>query len=117
MAWRILWSGNYSILYYSGGYEIHLLISIGYTTPTANPNYELWAMIWHYWFIHCNKCFTLVWVAGDAMCTVGKFTESSALFLRGGAVPVFELGFTLARQALYHLSHSTNPFLCWLFSR
>jgi hypothetical protein len=24
---------------------------------------------------------------------------------------------TLARQALYHLSHCTNPFLWWVFSR
>jgi hypothetical protein len=24
---------------------------------------------------------------------------------------------TLAMQALYHLRHSTNPFLCWAFLR
>jgi hypothetical protein len=26
-------------------------------------------------------------------------------------------GLTLARQAYYHLSHATFPFLCWVFSR
>jgi hypothetical protein len=31
------------------------------------------------------------------------------------AVLGFELGLTLARQALYHLNHSTSPFLCWVF--
>jgi hypothetical protein len=25
------------------------------------------------------------------------------------------ISFTLARQALYQLSHSTSPFLCWVF--
>jgi hypothetical protein len=25
------------------------------------------------------------------------------------------LKFTLPRQALYHLNHSTSPFLCWIF--
>jgi hypothetical protein len=29
----------------------------------------------------------------------------------------FELGLTLARQALYHFSHFASPFLCWVFSR
>jgi hypothetical protein len=30
---------------------------------------------------------------------------------------MFELGLMIARQALYHLTHSDSPFLCWLSLR
>jgi hypothetical protein len=46
-------------------------------------------------------------IMGEVFCFV--------LFLLQVAVLGFELGLTLAKQALYHLSHSTSPFLGWVF--
>jgi hypothetical protein len=50
--------------------------------------------------------FSRIWVFGT--------TFRQAFY--SASIVGFELSFILARKALCHLSHSSSPFLCWVFS-
>jgi hypothetical protein len=43
--------------------------------------------------------------------------EMITIFLFFGKTWIWTQGFPFAKQALYHLSHTSNPFLLWLFWR
>jgi hypothetical protein len=75
--------------------------------PTCITNIGLFFFFWQYWSFECRASNLL-----GRHPTTWTLFQTFFLLVRLG---VWTQGFALAKQALYHLSHTSSPFYCGYF--